>query len=328
MSRPSLTVKRPSSPGLRTSGAIAAVRPSPAGGTPAPGPTERGGVPFRAVFTVIGILLVSSVIGGGYYFAPLEDRARSPLHQWLRPSGYVGQTAGILSLLIFLFLWLYPLRKKYRWLAFTGTMAKWLDGHVGVALILPFLAAVHASWRFEGVIGLGYLSMLVVAASGIAGRYLYVHIPRSATGLELTAEEIAAERQGLVGEIAKATGVAAAQVEAVLRSDPTPCDGLGFFGTLKRMVRDDFARWRSARALRRLCDSQYGALRPDRRTVRRVLRLAHKEMSLTQQARMLAATQRLFRFWHVAHRPFAITALVAVLVHVGVVVAMGATWFW
>jgi hypothetical protein len=51
-------------------------------------------------------------------------------------------------------------------------------------------------------------------------------------------------------------------------------------------------------------------------------------MSLTQQARMLAATQRLFRFWHVAHRPFAITALVAVLVHVGVVVAMGATWFW
>jgi hypothetical protein len=94
------------------------------------------------------------------------------------------------------------------------------------------------------------------------------------------------------------------------------------------MVRDDMARWRSARALRRLCDSQYGAIRPDRRTVRRVLRLARKEMSLTQQARMLAATQQLFRFWHVAHRPFAITALVAVLVHVGVVVAMGATWFW
>lgn len=304
------------------------MRVSPAGGTPAPRQTEQRGVPFRAVFTVIGILLVSSVIGGGYYFAPLEERARSPLHVWLRPSGYVGQTAGVISLLIFFFLWLYPLRKKYRWLGFTGTMARWLDGHVGLALILPFLAAVHASWRFEGLIGLGYLSMLVVAASGIAGRYLYVHIPRSATGLELTAEEIAADRMGLVAEIAKATGLPAAQVEAVLRSDPTPCDGLGFFGTLRRMVRDDFTRWRSARALRRLCDSRYGAIRPDRRTVRRVLRMAHKEMSLTQQARMLAATQRLFRFWHVAHRPFAITALVAVLVHVGVVVAMGATWFW
>jgi len=286
------------------------------------------GVPFRAVFVTIAILLASSVIGGSYYFAPLDERARSPLHPYLRPSGYVGQTAGILSLLIFIFLWLYPLRKKYRWLSFTGTMANWLDGHIGVALILPFLAAVHASWRFEGLIGLGYLSMIVVCLSGIAGRYLYVHIPRSATGLELSAEEIAAERQGLVGEIAEATGLQAAQVDAVLQSDPAPCEGLGFIETLKRMARDDLARWRSARALRRLCDSQYGAIRPDRRTVRRVLRLARKEMSLTQQARMLAATQRLFRFWHVAHRPFAITALVAVMVHVAVVVAMGATWFW
>jgi len=304
------------------------MRVSPAGGTPAPRQHEPHGVPFRAVFTIIGLLLVSSVVGAGYYFAPLEERARSPLHPWLRPSGYVGQTAGLLSLGIFLFLWLYPLRKKFRWLAFTGSMARWLDGHVGLALILPFLAAVHASWRFEGLIGLGYLSMLVVALSGIVGRYLYVHIPRSATGLELTAEEIAAERQGLIGEIAKATGLPAPQVEAVLRSDPTPCEGLGLPGTLRRMATDDISRWRSARALRRLCDSQYGAVRPDRRTVRRVLRLARKEMSLTQQARMLAATQRLFRFWHVAHRPFAITALVAVLVHVGVVVAMGATWFW
>ena len=51
-------------------------------------------------------------------------------------------------------------------------------------------------------------------------------------------------------------------------------------------------------------------------------------MALTQQARMLEATRGIFRFWHVAHRPFAIAALVAVMVHVGVVVAMGATWFW
>lgn len=59
-----------------------------------------------------------------------------------------------------------------------------------------------------------------------------------------------------------------------------------------------------------------------------MLRLARSEMALTQQARMLAATQRVFRFWHVAHRPFAITALVAVGIHVGVAVAMGMTWFW
>ena len=60
----------------------------------------------------------------------------------------------------------------------------------------------------------------------------------------------------------------------------------------------------------------------------RVVHLASREISLAQQARMLDATQRVFGYWHVAHRPFAVTALVAVVIHVAVVVAVGATWFW
>jgi len=62
--------------------------------------------------------------------------------------------------------------------------------------------------------------------------------------------------------------------------------------------------------------------------VRSVLRLARQEVKLAQQVRMLDATHAVFRYWHVLHRPVAIAALVAVLVHVTVVVALGATWFW
>jgi hypothetical protein len=51
-------------------------------------------------------------------------------------------------------------------------------------------------------------------------------------------------------------------------------------------------------------------------------------MALTQQVRMLDATQRIFRYWHIAHRPFALTALAAVVIHVVVVVTLGVTWFW
>ncbi|MGE5744416.1 MAG: hypothetical protein ACM368_10805, partial [Gemmatimonadota bacterium] len=66
----------------------------------------------------------------------------------------------------------------------------------------------------------------------------------------------------------------------------------------------------------------------DRQMFRWVLRLAKREMALTQQGRMLDATHALFRWWHVLHRPVAIAALLAVLVHVTVVVALGATWLW
>ena len=42
---------------------------------------------------------------------------------------------------------------------------------------------------------------------------------------------------------------------------------------------------------------------------------------------MLEATRRVFAFWHVAHRPVAITALLALLIHVTVAVAVGGVAF-
>lgn len=326
MTRSNLASIRSSAPPATTQ----SLRVEPPGGPqpPTAKPKARSDKSLAPVYLAIGTLLAGTVAGAGYYFAPAGDQVRSPLHPWLRPSGYVGQSAGILSLLIFMFLWLYPLRKKYRWLAWTGVMSKWLDVHVAVALVLPFLAAIHAAWRFDGVIGLGYWSMIVVALSGIAGRYLYVHIPRSASGLELSAEEIAAERRELMAGVAATSGLPVAQVESVLRSDPTPYAGSGLIRAIVHMIRDDLARRRAARALRRICANRPGGQQLDRRALREVVRLASREMALTQQARMLEATRNIFRFWHVVHRPFALTALVAVLVHVGVVVAMGATWFW
>src|ERR1700756_4181406 len=67
------------------------------------------------------------IVGWPYYSLPMAARVRSPLHSWLKSSGYIGQSAGLLALAIFIFLWLYPVRKKFRWLAFTGAIARWLD---------------------------------------------------------------------------------------------------------------------------------------------------------------------------------------------------------
>lgn len=274
------------------------------------------------------LLLGASAYWSSYYLADSSVRVRSPLHPWLRPSGYLGQSAGILALLIFLFLWLYPLRKSGRWLRW-GALSSWLRIHVMLALILPLIAAFHASWRFDGLIGLGFWAMMVVWLSGIVGRYLYIHIPRGAAGLELSAEEITNERRDLLREIAETAGLPLPQIESLLRSGPTSYQGLGVLATLRQMVRDELDRARAARALRRICARlPQGKGRLDRKALRQVVRLARRQMSLTQQARMLAATQRVFRLWHVAHRPFAIVALAAVLVHVGVVVGLGMTWFW
>ncbi len=281
---------------------------------------------FWAWIAGIGVPLATiNVIGMPYYLAPLAVRARDTHHAWFRPSGRIGLSAGVAAAVIFVFLWLYPLRKKYRRLAFLGSLGRWMDFHVATALALPLLLAIHCAWHADGLIGLGLLAMLVVIASGVVGRYLYVRIPRARNGVELTREEVAAKRRALVGQLVEATGLAPDLIEGTLAVEPLGGATPGLLQTVLHLLGDDLLRWRRRAQLRR----RWAAVAPDGHrlagpALREAVRLASEDISLQQQARMLTATQRVFRFWHVAHRPFAITALVAVVIHVAVVFAVGA----
>jgi len=278
---------------------------------------------------VVGILFAipaaCTLFGLPYYMLGQAARVRADLHPWLKPSGPVGLGFGIAGFAMFLFMWLYPLRKSFKWLAWTGPIGTWLRVHSVTGLLVPLVVAVHAGWRFDGLIGLGYVSMFIVSLSGLIGRYLYTHIPRSRDGAELTAEEVANERRALVTRIAAATGLDPRAVEATLSTDARSWDGLGPIGTLRRLVADDLARRRAMRALRQRWlggkSSHHGV---SRESLREVLRLARREIGLRQQARMLEATRRVFALWHVAHRPFAITAFLAVAIHVAVAILLGA----
>jgi hypothetical protein len=262
--------------------------------------------------------------GLGYYSAPIAERLRDPLHPWLKPGGTLGLTFGVMGFLMFVFMWLYPLRKKIRWLAWTGKLGSWLRIHILAGLWIPLVVAVHAAWRFEGVIGLGYWAMVIVSLSGVIGRYLYVRIPHSHSGLELSLEEVAAERATLISRISVALGVDASEVESMLAIEPASDAKLSWLQTVLKLFRDDHARGQALKRLRReWCHTGPGRRHVDPRTLKKVLKLARRELALQQQVRMLEATRLVFGYWHVAHRPVAVTALVAVTVHVIVAVMIG-----
>lgn len=269
-------------------------------------------------------LLAVNVLGAPYYLEPMSERVRHPWHAMLRPSGTIGLTAGIVAVAIFIFLWLYPLRKKYKRLAFLGSLGKWMDVHVATALAMPLLLAIHATWRADGVIGLGLLAMLIVIASGVIGRYLYVRIPRARNGVELTREEVAGRRRELIGELAETTGLGVDVVERTLDVGEADVSEQGLGKIFMRLLSDDLTRWRRTAELQRRWAGVAPAGGPlSKAALGEAVRLASQEMSLQQQSRMLEATHRVFRFWHVAHRPFAVTAMVAVIIHIVVVLAVG-----
>ncbi len=282
-----------------------------------------------ALVAVLSVLVLASVAGLPYYALPLAERARSPLHPWLKPNGYVGQTAGILAFAMFMFLWLYPIRKRFRSLAFTGSVGSWLEVHVVAGVSVPLAAALHAGWRFTGLIGLGFGAMMVVWVSGLVGRFLYVRIPRRRDGLELTRDEVGTQRDALLSRIAAATGLEPKAIDEMLAPRGKAETGLSPGRLILRMAASDIGRFRAAREFRRRLRQRAGARAAlDKRELSLAVRLARREMALEQNLRMLDATHQVFRYWHVAHRPLAISALVAVLIHVGTAIALGVTWFW
>lgn len=285
--------------------------------------TTSASLRWAAILVLFPVAI--SLAGLDYYVLPIAERVRHPWHPWLRPSGLVGQSAGILCFALFVFLWLYPLRKRVRWLAFTGAIGRWLDVHITAGLLVPVLGALHAAWNFGGLIGLGYAAMVVVAMSGTVGRYLYVRIPRHKSGVELSRDEAASRRRELVTHLCTLTRLPPHEIEGMLA--PRDAGAGGLLATLAVMVQDDFARRRAVRRLaERARDARRGVV--DRTAQREVLALARREMALAQQVRLLDRTLRIFRFWHAAHKPFAISAFLAVTVHVIVVVVVGATWLW
>lgn len=289
-------------------------------------PRPSGGFSGRLFLTILLVVPASATLAWlPYYLAPVAARVRDPLHELLRPSGVVGQSFGIAALALLLFLWIYPFRRMLGPAPWSGSLGGWLRIHTFAGMAIPFIAAVHAGWRFNGLVGLGYFSLVVVSLSGFVGRYLYVRIPRSRTGLQLTRDEIVAQRRTLVTEIAVRLEIEPQEVERSLDFAVQGTPG-GVFGVFRRLMLDDWIRWRAAGALRRAWGERKGERRIDGPTLRRVLKLAREEIRLSQQARLLEATQRVFRYWHVAHRPVAITGLLAVVIHVGVAYATGHTW--
>lgn len=284
-------------------------------------------LPRMWVVFLFSTLITMAIRGLPYYRLDMADRVRSPLHSIYRPSGLIGQTAGVLALSAFIFLWLYPLRKRYRRLAFTGTIAKWLANHIVAGLAIPILAGIHAGWRFHGLAGLAYAAMAIVVMSGVIGKYIYSRIPRSRSGLELSLDEIRAKSDETLSLIQAATGLSRDRIRGALGFE-APGGRLGRRRTFWMMVTNDLRRDRMLRRLRQEWGDADPAGQPlDPESLTEALRLARQEIALEQQVAILEGTQRVFHFWHAAHRPVAITALLAVIIHVIVVILMGTTWF-
>jgi hypothetical protein len=59
---------------------------------------------------------------------------------------------------------------------------------------------------------------------------------------------------------------------------------------------------------------------------KKLLSLVKEDLILSRKIELLDTMQNLFKYWHVAHLPFALVMLVIMIIHVGVTIVFGYKW--
>ncbi len=286
---------------------------------------------FLAWMLALAVVLVIAGYGWNYYTLSAAQRPFSPKHQLLRPSGTIGVKLGMLGVLMFFLIYLYPLRKKWGWLGRMGNSRHWLDFHVVLGTAAPIIIAFHSSFKFGNIAGMAFYSMLMVTLSGFVGRYLYAHIPRGLSAAELSMKGIQEKEEALRKELAEQRATFGFSVDALYEL-PSPAEVAKtpliasllsmFLIDLKRPFKASLLRWREA-GFGGWVFSGFGLFSTRDQKLERAIRLAQKQASLSQSIAFLNRTQRIFQLWHVIHRPFSYAFAILAILHIGIALFMG-----
>jgi len=279
----------------------------------------------------LAVVLVIAGYGLDYYTLGAADRPFSPKHEVLRPSGPIGIKLGILGVLLFFLIYLYPLRKKWGWLGRQGNSRHWLDFHVVLGTAAPVIIAFHSTFKFGNIAGMAFWSMLAVTISGFVGRYLYAQIPRNLNAAELTMKEMLEVEESMRQELASQKLTFGKRMEN-LYDLPTPQDvaHMPMLLALVYMILIDLKRPFQLSLLRlQACGfgswvgSAFGLRRTGDLKLERAIVVARKQAALSKRILFLSRTQQVFNLWHVVHRPFSYAFAILALVHICLALYMG-----
>jgi hypothetical protein len=277
------------------------------------------------------LLLALAVYGFDYYTLDAVQRPLSAKHALLKPSGVIGVKLGMLGLFMFLAIFVYPIRKRWPWLAKQGNARHWLDIHVMLGLSAPLIVAFHASFKFRGVAGMAFWIMAAVALSGVVGRYLYGQIPRSLSAAEMSFKESQELQAQYTQQLSQQSLISAVHLEPLFRLPSTrTVEQFQILLALGYMFALDCARPFHVARLRcrilpisMLVTTLGGLLPSGNAEMENVIRIARQQAALSKRILFLTRSQQVFHLWHVVHRPFSYSFAVLACIHIGVVLLLG-----
>ena len=277
-------------------------------------------------FFVVGIvvLVMLAVNGYQYYSTPMEERFFDPSHLNLKPSGNWGHGFGIIgTLMMIVGVSIYMIRKRSKKLFTLGYLKHWLELHIFLCTVGPILVLYHTAFKFGGIVSVSFWSMVLVVLSGVVGRFIYIQIPRTIQGKEIDIKDLVSMREDLADKM-KIEMIFDVRLlnELNYLASPDRYKSLSFFDIVLFGFKDFFRiRVFFSRLKKNLAIAGFSKIKR-----KEIKNKAQAEIILSRRLGRLRTMQSLFRYWHIAHLPFAISMFVIMIIHVMVTIIFGYKW--
>lgn len=253
-------------------------------------------------FVAVTVAVLAFLIyrGFSFYQISIVDRFHHADYSQLKPSGVLGHGYGIVgSLCILIGIISYMMRKRMRAFSRWGLLKHWLEFHIFLCTIGPILILFHTSFKFGGIVAVSFWSMVAVVLSGVAGRYIYLQIPRTIEGREMSLKEVNTLKEDFRHKLATDYGID----ESLLGEAEN--NAKGAISLIKKELTSK-------------------GLKP--KDIRQAIAYFKSEKHLGDRIKRLETMQRLFRYWHVAHLPFALIMLIILFIHIAITLLFGYKW--
>jgi len=238
----------------------------------------------------------------------------------------LGYILGIVGASMMGVLLLYPVRKRVKLFRNLGTTEAWFSTHIVFGIVGPVLILYHSNFQLGSLNSrVALYCTLLVAGSGIIGRYLYTQFHSGLHGRKLTLQSLVKDLQessrqiskagGLLQEIQQHLALIDTQVltppETILESAIRPL--LMSFKTRWAYVRLSWIMHRKliagAMVSRAISEHQ-------RRLEATTRKYLSKHLREVRAIAHLNFYERMFSFWHVLHLPFFLMLVISAIVHV------------
>ena len=257
------------------------------------------------------VLLAAWAVREGHYYEPGDDFGY-----------YLGVTGGITLLALLL----YSLRKHIRFMHNWGATKHWFRLHMILGIAGPTLILFHSTFRVGSVNATVALScMLLVAGSGVIGRFIYRKIHHGLYGRSATLQEVQSNL-GIIGGDVKSKFHFAPHIENRLREFEACALSENRNAWLRAwsfVTIGWHARWTYytvTRVLKRLGrrhaeEHAWDSAKLEKRLAAGKVAIRKYLDAIIDVARF-SAYERLFSLWHILHVPFVFMLVISGIVHV------------